>query len=90
MSDFCSFNVRDLNNKTAYVKDFLLSNRFSLIALLETRVKVQNASAISSFLAPSFSWEFNYNNHPNGRIWLGWDPLIWTVNILLVSDQLIS
>lgn len=90
MLDLCSFNVRGLNNKVAYVKDFLLSNRLSLIALLETRVKNSNAASISSFIAPNFSWEYNYSHHANGRIWLGWNPLIWTITVLSSSAQQLS
>lgn len=89
MLEVCSFNVRGLNSKQTYIKDFLLSNKISLIALLETHVTEPNAVRISSFVAPRFSWYFNYNNSPNGRIWLGWDNEIWNVDILYCTAQVI-
>ena len=86
MSDICAYNVRGLNNKQSYIKDFLLSNKISLVALLETRVPAHNANLVSSSIAPNFTWEFNYCNHNNGRIWLGWDPTFWTVNVVETSS----
>lgn len=88
--DFCSYNIRGLNNKTAFVKDFLSSNKISFVALLETHVKQESALAISSFVAPNFSWSFNYDFHNNGRIWLGWDSALWDVTHLSASTQQIT
>lgn len=89
MLDFCSFNVRGLNSKQTYVKDFLTSNRISLIALLETRVSEQNAAAVSSYIVPQFNWCFNYNNHPNWRIWLGWNNNLWHLSVISCTAQTI-
>ena len=83
--DFCSFNIRGLNNKKAFVKDFLSFNKISLFGLLETHVKKDSASAVSSTISPRFSWIFNYDDHHNGRIWVGWDPSLW--NLSLLSDR---
>lgn len=88
--DFCSYIIRGLNSKQAYVKDFLRSNNISFIALLETRVKEINANSISSSLAANWSWVFNYSSHPNGRIWLGWNPNFWNISILFSAAQIIT
>lgn len=88
--DFCSYNVRGLNNKTSFIKDFIRNNNLGLLGLLETRVKKENASSIASFLSPSFNWLFNYDHHENGRIWIGWDPSLWRVVHLATTDQHIS
>lgn len=88
--DFCSYNVRGLHKKISYVKDFISSNKFTIVRLLETHVKETNASYISSLVAPSFRWLFNYGSHSNGRIWFGWDPHEWSVNLLSFSAQHIT
>lgn len=87
---FCSYNVRGLNNKMSFVKDFLHHNNLGLIALLETHVKKDSAAFISNFVASRFSWYFNYDSHYNGRIWLGWDPSRWNVLPLVTEAQHIS
>lgn len=90
ISDFCSYNIWGLNKKQSFTKDFLSFNKFSLFALLETHVKEDFAGAVSKFLCPRFSWEFNYDHHYNGRIWVGWDPDIWKLAVLSSSAQHIS
>lgn len=90
LMDFCSYNVRGLSNKASFIKDFLCTNRCALVALLETHVKQENASALSHFIAPSFSWLFNYESHYNGRIWLGWNPTEWQVVLVSSSAQQIT
>lgn len=88
--DFCVYNIRGLNNKKAFVKDFIRVNKITLFALLETHVKQDAAVSISKFIAPRFSWVFNYAHHYHGRIWLGWDQDIWNVSVIDVSAQHIS
>lgn len=90
MLDFCSYNIRGLHNKVSFVKDFVSMNKIGLIALLETHVKQENASFISSLVASRFCWMFNYDHHRNGRIWFGWDPTLWRVSQIFSSAQQIS
>lgn len=87
---FCSHNIRGLNNKSAFARDFIRNNNLSLIALLETHVKQENSQAIASFVAPGFNWLFNYDHHQNGRIWIGWNPAIWSIEALETHTQHIS
>lgn len=90
MVDLCAYNIRGLNNKLSFVKDFINSNKLGLFALLETHVQSGASSSLSSFLAPHFDWVFNYDHHPIGRIWLGWDASRWNVILLHASAQQIS
>lgn len=87
---FCSYNIRGLNNKESYVKDCISNNKLGLIALLETHVKQEMASIISSTIDFRFQWLFNYDCHHNGRIWLGWDPNLWKVQKLVTNAQHLS
>ena len=87
---FCSYNTRGLNNKISFYKDFIASSKIGLIALLETHVKKENAAFISKLVAPRFCWIFNYECHQNGRIWLGWDPGVWSVSNVRIHSQHIS
>ncbi|XP_074364627.1 uncharacterized protein LOC141705634 [Apium graveolens] len=88
--DFCSYNIRGLNNKISFARDFISNFNFGLIALLETHVKQELANSISFSIAPRFRWFFNYDSHYNGRIWLGWDPNLWDVRILASNAQHVS
>lgn len=90
MIDFCSYNIRGLNNKVDFVKDFIVNNRLSLVALLETRVQENVAKIISKEISPKFRWLFNYDHHLGGRIWLGWNPEVWTVSLVSKSAQQIT
>lgn len=40
-------------------------------------------------ILPSWKLECNYEYHPNGRIWMAWDPKILTINVLKKTDQFI-
>lgn len=60
MIDFCSFNVRGLNNNYSYIRDFNSSKNISLIGLLDTRVNKDLASIISSKLSRNFQWRMNF------------------------------
>lgn len=90
MIDFCSFNVRGLNNKCDFIKDFLAHNKLSLVGLIETRVRADIAKTISKEIAPSFSWLYNYDFHQGGRIWVGWNHFLWNLTLISASDQHIT
>lgn len=90
MVGFCTYNVRGLNNKQSFIKDFIRSNNITLLALLETRVKENMASPIARGISHSVHWLFNYEHHSNGRIWIGWDPSIWNLSVSYKSAQMIT
>lgn len=87
---FCTYNIRGLNNKQSFAKDFISSRKLSLVSFLETHVQFSNAAAVSNFISPSFSWIFNYDFHSNGRIWVGYDPSIWRLSVVSSSAQHIT
>lgn len=91
MVNLCSYNIRGVNKKPkqASVHDFLLANQISFVGLIETRVKERHAKSVSVSIQNKWRWEFNYESHCNGRIWIGWDPNIWDVTILFKSPQII-
>ena len=88
--DLCTYNIRGLNNKQSFVKDFISLHQLSFIALLETKVKEPSAQSISKFISPNFTWMFNYSHHRNGRIWLGFDVNFWNVVLISSSAQHIT
>lgn len=83
------WNVRGIN-KSSHQKElmqFIFSNNISFMSCVETRVKSINASSISNKICRSWSWVFNYDHHHNGRIWVGWDPNVWIVNVISKTSQ---
>ncbi|XP_058746230.1 uncharacterized protein LOC131619107 [Vicia villosa] len=85
------WNVRGLN-KTARCLEVgvhLKKLQVSCLALLETRVNANNSETIRKRLG--FNWDFidNYDHHMNGRIWLAWDPNIWSIIPSEKTDQLV-
>lgn len=51
MIDFYSYNVRGLNSKCDFIKDFIKHNKLSLVGLLETRVQEDIAKIIFKEIA---------------------------------------
>lgn len=88
--DFCTYNIRGLTNKQSFLKDFVSLHKLSFCSILETHVRQSSATQISNFICPNFSWAFNYDFHPNGRIWVGWDPSVWKVVVISSSAQQIT
>lgn len=88
--NLCSYNIRGLNNKISFVRDFISNKKIGLISLLETHVKKDSANFVSNSVSPRFTWLFNYDCHSNGRIWVGWDPGVWKIQLLKHGSQHIS
>ena len=85
--DLCTYNIRGLNSKQAFVKDFIGFHKLSFVVLLETHVQESNAPSISRFIGPNFLWIFNYDHCSNGRIWIGYNPTFWKVQPIASSAQ---
>ncbi|XP_074271271.1 uncharacterized protein LOC141595200 [Silene latifolia] len=66
-----SWNIRGFNCpiKHSEVRDYLKDNNIDILALLETRVKVNKAFKIRTKFQ-NWSIMSNYNKHYNGRIWV--------------------
>lgn len=88
--DLSSYNIRGLNKKQDFAKDFINLNKLSLCAFLETHVNIDKAPVVSRFICPRFSWLFNYEDHSNGRIWVGFDDFVWKVDVISRSAQQIT
>lgn len=73
MVNLCSYNIMGVNKrpKQASVHDFLVSNNISFISLIETMVKAHHAPYVSYRICNKWRWEFDYEFHDNGRIWIG-------------------
>lgn len=70
------WNTRGLN-KAAIHNEISSRLRFwniNIAGLLETRVKEQNAVKIRRKFGNWWSFIDNYPAHPNGRIWILWNP----------------
>lgn len=70
-----SWNIRGLNDssKILIVKDHIRVNGISVIDILETRVKAENAMRIRHSINIRLSWEDNYVYSHTGHICLGWN-----------------
>ncbi|XP_019238406.1 PREDICTED: uncharacterized protein LOC109218498 [Nicotiana attenuata] len=86
-----SWNIRELNKsfKQQELKKFLLSNKVDLIAVLETRVKKHRVQKIRMKIGIDWHFKDNYENAPNGRIWLIWKEANIHVAVLENIDQMI-
>ncbi|XP_074301301.1 uncharacterized protein LOC141632678 [Silene latifolia] len=87
-----SWNVRGLNCplKQNDVRDFLNQNHLDVVALLETRVKIGNASRILNNSFRHWDSICNYGHHYNRRIWLLYNPINVTLSVQSIGDQWIS
>ncbi|XP_074347302.1 uncharacterized protein LOC141686147 [Apium graveolens] len=86
---FASWNVRGLNKgpRQKELQNFVSMYNISLMGILETKVKAHNSVGISKKFNRKWKWLFNYESHHNGRVWVGWDPSIWTVTLHSSNDQ---
>ncbi|KAL2237528.1 UNVERIFIED_CONTAM: hypothetical protein Sindi_0944500 [Sesamum indicum] len=82
------WNVRGLNKRDHQlaVKDLVSKYRLHFIGILETRVRINNALNIQSFLLPHWKWFVDYASVGN-RIWVAWDANVVDVHILDSGNQ---
>ncbi|KAK9724221.1 hypothetical protein RND81_05G056500 [Saponaria officinalis] len=86
----CSWNVRGCNSplKLNEVVDFLKSYHIDVFGVLETRIRQKKApKALEKFMP--YRVISNYQNHPNGRIWVFWNPVTVCVQAVEVHGQFI-
>ena len=86
-----SWNVRGVNEdpKHKEVRSLISRNKLSMLGLNETRTQCFKHQSIIHLLCPTWRYLSNYNRHPNGRIWVMWDPAVLDVTLLAYSDQVI-
>ncbi|XP_048494360.1 uncharacterized protein LOC125494691 [Beta vulgaris subsp. vulgaris] len=82
-----TWNVRGMNDpfKIKEIKSFLYNHKVAVCALLETRVREQNANKVQGKFGKDWKWLNNYSHSARGRIWIGWRPA-W-VNVTLTHTQ---
>ncbi|XP_058776813.1 uncharacterized protein LOC131651162 [Vicia villosa] len=86
-----TWNVRELNKKERHleIKAHLKRLQVPCMALLETKVKENNAARIRQTFGNDWDWIDNYDYHPNGRIWVMWKHKELKVKIQTKGDQFI-
>lgn len=91
MFKFGSWNVWGLNDPSRQVecKNFIVSNKVSLMVIIETNVKYASNSRIIKKIRDVWGWTHNYDAAYNGRLWVGWDKSLISVQILHVDEQMI-
>jgi exonuclease III len=90
--NFLIWNVRGLNHpsKQKEVKNMIKCHKISFICLIETRVKIQKADVIRSYIVPDWDYVYNYDQHFLGRIWVCWKKDEFEVIVLDKSYQSIN
>ncbi|KAL2240788.1 UNVERIFIED_CONTAM: hypothetical protein Sindi_0720000 [Sesamum indicum] len=83
-------NVRGLNKRDHQlaVKDIIAEFRLQFFGLLETRVSINNAAQIQSFLLPNWKWYVEYGSSGN-RVWIAWDDNFIDVEVVECGMQFI-
>ena len=71
------------------VQALVQEHRISLLGLVETKVKAANNSSILQNLLRGWRVLHNYEYHPNGRIWVLWNPTVMDINLLHTLDQMV-
>ncbi|KAL2940278.1 Blood vessel epicardial substance, partial [Bienertia sinuspersici] len=71
------------------VRDVIKRNKISLIALIETRVKMAKSSKLAAKLGRPWQWINNYNCSNKGRLWLVWKVHDVDVDVLVIHEQFI-
>lgn len=86
-----SWNVRGLNdpNKVADLKKFFSLHQVTVVGLMETRVRKQNEQKIQKRLGSHWKWLTNIHFSPKGRIWVGWNPSLISLEVLEIHEQFI-
>ncbi|XP_056698108.1 uncharacterized protein [Spinacia oleracea] len=89
--NICSWNVRGMNDpsKVGDIKNFVNVNQISVVALIETRVKLKNSSKIQNKFGAQWHWVSNYDHSDRGRIWIGWKHRVVTFTVVYKSEQII-
>ncbi|XP_058739151.1 uncharacterized protein LOC131611041 [Vicia villosa] len=84
-----SWNIRGLNKvgKIKEIKTRLLNLHPIISILVETRVKKCKANKIRESLGVPGCYVDNYQDHPNGRIWIVWDDSKVNLRVCNSSSQ---
>ncbi|KAF5184321.1 hypothetical protein FRX31_026093 [Thalictrum thalictroides] len=83
-------NVRGLNDpdKAKDINNVRVENNLCLLALLETKVRIDKYNYIRSLRCRDWEHTNNYEADNYGRIWVCWNPVLVNVQKMEASDQL--
>lgn len=86
-----TWNMGGLNKRERHIEigAHLRKIKTSCVAMLETRVKENNANKIRRMFEGNWNWIDNYKHHPNGRIWVIWKKYVSEIRVMENSYQLI-
>ncbi|KAL0289527.1 UNVERIFIED_CONTAM: hypothetical protein Sradi_7071800 [Sesamum radiatum] len=84
------WNVRGLNSiaHRHAVAQLVRDRGVQFLGILETRVQRGKVQSVRAGLLPNWSWFDDYAG-PGGRIWLAWDAVEVSVEVLMVGDQFV-
>lgn len=68
---------------------FMHKSKVGMFGLLEKRIKRAKSQRYALTLCDGWSFTTNLTVHSRGMIWMVWKPMMSTVNIVLVTTQLI-
>lgn len=85
------WNVRGINNpaKHSTIREMVVKHHLSILVMLETKIKEDNAMLAMSSCGLNMKLINNYEYAANGRIWLMWRVDEASIKLLYCSDQLI-
>ena len=89
--NMASWNIRGFNDpcKQRDLRSLIFKNKLCLVGLNETKVREENCSKIANDFLQGWRVRFNYNQHPNGRIWVLWNPEVIDACCIEKSEQVI-
>lgn len=92
MVKFGAWNIRGLNDpvKQKVVRSIVGSNKFSLMGVVETKVRLPNIQVtVHNCFPRNWSWMDNFTHGPVARILLEWDKDVFDVHLEFKSEQLL-
>ncbi|XP_074277442.1 uncharacterized protein LOC141601077 [Silene latifolia] len=76
-------------NKQQDIRWFIHQNNLGLFGLLETKIKGSKWNNVRTTICNDWSICTNNSHHPGGRVWLLWDPNLYQVDVLNITEQCI-
>lgn len=73
--------------KQQHIKQFIRTQKFGLVGLFETRVKVHKLGTLYQNVFDGWCFSSNIGCHPGGRIVLDWRPMVFQVQIRVYTSN---
>jgi len=86
------WNIRGFNKKgrKSDVQDHIHKLSSSIVALVETKVKLSKVDRLSGCVPRNWTSCNNFALSAKGRIWVAWDPDVWSCFPHAISEQQIT